>query len=572
MHWFMPRGMVNLYAQVPSPAANRFAMQRKLTTSVLIVGAGPVGVTLALDLAWRGIDTIVVEQRGPDERPKPRANHVSARAMETYRRLGIVADIRQTGLPDDYPTDVVWATSMSGYELTRVRLPCRKDLGAPGYADSDWPTPESQHKINQMYLEPLLWRHAALNPEVRLLHRVRLEEFRQEPGHVTSKITDLASGETFEIESAYLVGCDGGTSSVRKAIGARFSGDAALTRVVSLHISAPDLLQRLPHKPAHRYFIVNGEQMGSTVTLNGRDLWSIHVMLSSPDSDPAQLDRDRAIRALTGFGSDFRYEIFSEDAWTGRRLLADFFRDERVFICGDAAHIWVPNGGYGMNAGIADAENLAWRLAAVMQGWGGAGLLEGYQRERHPITDQVSQFAKDLSIRNRASEFRSPPPELTMSGAAGDAVRRRFGEALYEINLPQFTPSGLNFAYFYDDSPNIAYDGEQAPAYSVGEYTPSTVPGCRTPHFFRHDGSSLYDHLGAGFTLLRLNATIDVGPLLAAAQQCNVPIDVLDIDRAEAGAVYRHDLLLTRPDRHVAWRGNLLPTDPIALVNLISGN
>ncbi len=461
---------------------------------------------------------------------------------------------------------------MSGYELARVRLPCHKDLGAPGYADSDWPTPEPQHKINQMYLEPILWRHAALNPKVQLLHRAKLDEFRQEPGHVISKVTDLASGETFEIESAYLVGCDGGTSNVRKAIGAKFSGDAVLTRVVSLHISAPDLLQRLPGKPAHRYFIVNGEQMGSTVTLNGRDLWSIHVMLPGPDSDPAALDRDRAIRALTGFGPDFRYEILSEDSWTGRRLLADIFREDRVFICGDAAHIWVPNGGYGMNAGIADAENLAWRLAAVLKEWGGPTLLDGYQRERHPITDQVSQLAKDLSIKNRASGFRSPPPELTMSGEAGDAVRRRFGEALYEINLPQFTPSGLNFAYFYDDSPNIAYDGEHAPAYSVGEYTPSTVPGCRTPHFFRRDGSSLYDHLGTGYTLLRLNPAIDVAPLIAAAQQRNVPLHVLDIDHEEAGTVYKHALVLTRPDRHIAWRGKVLPQDVLSLVNLISGN
>ena len=547
-------------------------MQQKFSTSVLIIGAGPVGMTLALDLAWRGVDSIVIEQRPADEKPKPRANHVSARAMETYRRLGIAPEIRKTGLPDDYPTDVVWATSMSGYELTRIPLPCHKDLGAPGYADSDWPTPEPQHKINQMYLEPILRQHASVNPHIKVLYDTRLDKFEQKAGHVTAQATDLVNGEAFEIEAAYLVGCDGGASTVRKTMGATFSGDAVLTRVVSLHISAPDMLQRLPGKPAHRYFIVNGEQMGSTVTLNGRDLWSIHAMLPGPDSDPAELDRDRAIRALTGFGADFRYEIFSEDAWTGRRLLADFLRDDRVFICGDAAHIWVPNAGYGMNAGIADAENLAWRLAAVTKGWGGSTLLDGYELERHPITDQVSQFAKDLSVKNRASEFRSPPPELTMGGAAGDAVRQRIGAALHEINLPQFTPRGLNFAYYYDESPNIVYDGETAPAYSVGEYTPSTAPGCRTPHFFRRDGSSLYDQLGAGYTLLRLNPALDAGPLLAAARQRNVPVKMLDIDRAEADAVYRHDLLLVRPDRHIAWRGHDLPQDPLSLVNLISGN
>lgn len=546
-------------------------MARKLTTSVLIVGAGPVGMTLALDLAWRGVDSIVVEQRSPDEKPKPRANHVSARAMETYRRLGLADDIRKVGLPDDYPTDVVWATSMTGYELTRVRLPAHKDLGAAGYADSGWPTPEPQHKINQMYLEPLLWRRAAELPQIKVMHRAVFEKFVQHDGRVASSVTDLASGDSIEIDSAYLIGCDGGASTIRKAIGATFHGDAVLTQVVSVHIKAPDLVRHLKN-PGHRYFLVNGQQMGSTVTLDGRELWSFHIMLPDPNMDPATLDRDKAIRLMSGLGASLKYEIFSEDTWTGRRLLANFFRKDRVFICGDAAHIWVPNGGYGMNAGIADAENLAWRLAATLKGWGGVHLLDGYERERHPITDQVSQFAKDLSIKNRASDFRSPPPELTMPGAEGDAARQRVGEALYEINLPQFTPSGLNFAYFYDNSPNIAYDGEAAPAYSVGEYTPSTAPGCRVPHFFRRDGWSIYDHFGAGFTILRLDASVDVTPLLFAAQQNNVPLNVADADRAEAGDVYRHTLVLVRPDRHIAWRGDTLPKDPLALVKLVSGH
>ena len=543
----------------------------KFTTSVLIVGAGPVGMTLALDLAWRGIDCIVVEQRSADEKPKPRANHVSARAMETYRRLGLANDIRKVGLPDDYPTDVVWATSMTGYELTRVRLPARKDLGATGYADSGWPTPEPQHKINQMYLEPLLWRRAADIPQIKLMHRAAFETFTQQDGRITGTVRDLASREKFDIDAAYLVGCDGGASTIRKAIGATFNGDPVLTQVVSVHIRAPDLLRHLQN-PAHRYFLVNGQQMGSTVTLDGHELWSFHIMLPDPNQDPATLDRDKAIRTMSGLGEGFKYEIFSEDTWTGRRLLADFFRKDNVFICGDAAHIWVPNGGYGMNAGIADAENLAWRLAAMLKGWGGAHLLDGFERERHPITDQVSQFAKDLSIKNRASDFRSPPPELTKPGPEGDAVRQRVGEALYEINLPQFTPSGLNFAYFYDASPNIAYDGEAAPAYSVGSYTPSTVPGCRAPHFFRRDGASIYDLMGAGFTILRLDPSADVAPLLAAAQQDNVPLHVIEADRAEAGDVYRHAFVLVRPDRHVAWRGDTLPEDPLALIRLVSGH
>jgi 2-polyprenyl-6-methoxyphenol hydroxylase-like FAD-dependent oxidoreductase len=543
-----------------------------LTAPVVIVGAGPVGTTLALDLAWRGIDSVVVEQRSADETPTPRANHVSARAMETFRRLAIAADVRATGLPPDYPNDVVWMTTMTGYELTRIPLACRGVLGQPGYADSGWPTPEPQHKINQMYLEPILWRHARASGRIRFLNSVGFERLVQESDRVVCEMADHRAGAPLRVEADYVVGCDGGASSVRKSIGAAFSGDAAITRVVSLHICAPDLLDRIPNRPAHRYFLLNQRQTGGAVSLNGRDRWSIHVMLPTADSDPKDLDRDRAIRAIIGVGSDFRYEIFADDAWTGRRLLADRVREGRVFLCGDAAHIWVPNAGYGMNAGIADAENLAWRLAAVVHGWGGPALLDGYERERLPITDQVSRFAKDLAIKNRADELRNPPAELTLNSPAGEAARRRFGEILSEVNLAQFTPLGLNFAYFYDDSPNIIYDGEAAPAYGLGDYTPSTVPGCRAPHFPRADGSSLYDQLGPDYTLLRFDPGVEVDGLTDAAARRGVPLTVLDVDQAEASPAYRHKLVLVRPDRHVAWRGDEAPGDGLYLIDVVTGH
>lgn len=538
---------------------------------VLIIGAGPVGLTLALDLAWRGIRSLIVEQRSADEPATPRANHVSARAMETFRRLGIADAVRAGGLPSDYPPDVAWVTQLIGHELTRIRLAHGDEgsEGARGAADSGWPSPERQHKINQMFLEPVLRRAVAADPLITLRMSARLETLVQDGEGVRAEIVDLDTGHTESVASTYAIGCDGGASTVRKLIGARFTGDAELTRVVSAHVRSPGLVDRLAVPRAHRYFVVSAEQAGVAVTLDGRELWSFHLMLPSLDSDPGDLDIHRAIVAMTGI-PDLEYEVFATDSWTGRRLVADRLVEGRIALCGDAAHIWVPNAGYGMNAGIADAENLAWRLSAMVEGWGAETLLAGYERERLPITEQVSRFAKQLALANRAPQLRTPSPLLGASGAAGDAERARVGAELYALNLAQFTPLGLNFAYFYDDSPDIVPDDGTAPAYGIGDYTPSTVPGCRAPHIDL-PGGSLYDRLGAGFTVIRVDPAVEVAGLHSAAQQRGVPLTIVDLDPDEAGGLYEHALTLVRPDRHVAWRGGGVPHDADALLDRITG-
>lgn len=517
---------------------------------VAIVGAGPVGLTLALDLAHRRIPSVVIEQREPEERATPRANHVSARAMETFRRLGLADEIRRAGLPAHHPADVTWVTSMTGYELARVVLSDRDGHAAE---DADWPTPEPQHKINQMFLEPILRRAAEEHPLITLRMPARLAGFTQDEKGVVCRILDGRSPQETSLRTEYIVGCDGGGSTVRKLIGARFEGDAALTKVVSFHVRAPDLMERLPRPLAHRYFIVNNEQRGVVVTLDGEELWSFHAMLPSVDADPDDLDPDAAIRRMSGL-ADLEYEIFAIDSWTGRRLLANRLHDRRALLCGDAAHIWVPNAGYGMNAGIADAENAAWRLAARMEGWGGPGLLEGYERERHPITDQVSNTAKDLAVSNQDDTFRTPPPALSEPGEIGERERVRVGDALAALNRAQFLPLGLNFGYYYDDSPQIAYDGASAPPYAIGSYEPSTVPGCRAP-YAEPDGTPLYDLLGSGFSLVRTDPEIDVSELTDAAKRRGVPLIVLDLSPSALDGLYERPLTLVRPDRHVAWRG-----------------
>ncbi|HEY5210317.1 MAG TPA: FAD-dependent oxidoreductase [Stellaceae bacterium] len=542
-----------------------------IETSVLIVGAGPVGLTLAIDLAWRGIDVMMVETRHRGEPPSVKCNHVAARSMEVFRRLGLVEEVRDAGLPAEFPNDIAYRTTATGIEVARIPIPGRAtrytDKSGP---DGWWPTPEPAHRINQIYLEPILFRHAAAMPTLRILTRTRCDEVTQSARGVTASVLDLDTGERQSIACDYLVGCDGGRSEIRRAIGATLSGDAVVQRVQSTFIRAPSLLGLMRHPPCWGTFAVNPRRTGNMYAIDGRETWLIHNYLRPGEDDFDAVDRDRCIRLILGVGADFDYEIISKEDWIGRRLVADRFRDRRVFLCGDAAHIWVPMGGYGMNAGIADAANLAWLLAARVKGWGAPAILDAYEAERQPITEQVSRFAMDHAIalsRQRAAV----PEDIEAPGAAGDATRAQFGRALYDLNVNQYCAGGLNFGYFYDASPIIAYDGEAAPAYTMADFMPSTVPGCRTPHLWLHDGRSLYDALGPDFTLLRFDRSIDVGPLVAAAQARQFPLAVLDVEAEAAAALYPRKLLLSRPDVHVAWRGDAAPADPLALIDQVRG-
>jgi len=541
-------------------------------TRVLIAGAGPVGLVLAMELAARGIDVTVLEPRRRLEPPNVKCNHVSARSMEILRRLGVAGAVRQAGLPEDYPHDIAYRITATGQELTRIPIPCRRDryTAATG-PDTGWPTAEPPHRINQIYLEPILFLHAEAQARIRILNRTALRDFEQDAQGVRAVAEHVDSGQRLNFDCDYLIGCDGGRSMVRKRIGAQLRGDAVVQRVQSTYIHAPDLLARFQHAPAWATFSLNPRRSGNMYAIDGRERWLIHNYLREDEPDFESVDRDACIRAILGVDAGFRYDIISKEDWYGRRLVAERFRDRRVFLCGDSAHLWVPYAGYGMNAGIADAHNLAWLLAARLQGWGAPGILDAYEAERLPITEQVSHFAMNHA-HAMASQRKSVPDGIEQPGPQGDALRAALGRAAYDLNVQQYCCAGLNFGYFYDRSPLVAYDGEPAPGYSMGGFSASTVPGCRTPYFELANGTPLYDALGPGYTLLRFDPAIDATPLLRAAQARGLPLAVLDADRRDPrAAVYRHALLLSRPDQHVAWRGDALPADLHALAARLCG-
>jgi 2-polyprenyl-6-methoxyphenol hydroxylase-like FAD-dependent oxidoreductase len=541
----------------------------KREPQVVIVGGGPVGLCLAMDLARRDVDCLVIERRQAGEPPSVKCNHVSSRTMETFRRLGIAAAVRAAGLPEDYPNDVVVRTRATGYELMRIHIPCRRDryTDASG-PDGWWPTPEPPHRINQIFLEPILHSSAVAMRGVRIVNRAEVCDFEQDNEGVTAHIRELDTGGEMDVRADYLIGCDGGRSLVRRAIGARLMGDESIQRVQSSYIRSPDLIHRVTKPNAWMSYLYNRQRAGNLVAIDGHETWLIHNYLLPHETD--SVDRDTCIRALLGVGPEFVYELLGKEDWVGRRLVADRFRDRRVFICGDAAHLWVPYAGYGMNAGIADAMNLSWMLAAHLKGWAPETILAAHQIERQPITDQVSRFAMrhaEAAIRERTSV----PPDLEDDTPEGEAARRQIGEAAYKLHVQQFACAGLNYGYYYEHSPIIAYDEEQAPAYSMYDYTPSTVPGCRTPHFWLRDGRSLYDALGPDYTLLRFDRSVDASGLLRAAAEASVPLQLLDVEAHELPDAYQHRLVLSRPDRHIGWRGDEPPTDPKGLIDVMRG-
>jgi 2-polyprenyl-6-methoxyphenol hydroxylase-like FAD-dependent oxidoreductase len=546
-------------------------MDRHLDASVVIVGAGPVGLTLALDLAWRGIDVVVLETRHAGEPPNVKCNQVSARSMEIFRRLGLADKIRATGLPPEYRNDVSCCISATGGELSRIKLPSRagRMRGETG-ADGWWPTAEFPHRINQLFLEPLLFAHAAAQARIRILNRTRFESFTQTADGVTALAEDLDDGARITLTGRYLVGCDGGRSVVRHGIGAELAGIPVVQHVQSTYFRAPKLIEMLPGEPAWMYLAFNPRRCGTMMAIDGRERWLIHNFLYHGETDYEAVDRDWAIRNILGVNGEFEYEVISKEDWIGRRLVADRFAKGRVFICGDAAHLWIPHAGYGMNAGIADAADLAWMLAAVLDGWADPHLLAAYSAERQPITDQVSRFAFNMS-KEVSHQRREIAADIERADAVGDAARARLGQEAYDLYVQQQCCGGLNFGYFYAGSPAIAYDDEPHPTYSMGKFASSSVPGCRAPHVWLAPGRSLYDAAGGGFALLRFDASIDAGDIVGAADKRRVPLTVIDIDDAPARELYAHRLVLMRPDQHVAWRGDTAPPDPLGLIDLVRG-
>jgi len=526
------------------------------------VGAGPVGLVLAMDLAWRGVRSTVLERRSIDAPAHPKCNTTSARTMEILRRLGCADKYRQCGLPAEFPNDVVYSTRVAGgYELARLHLPgWGKRWTEDRFAfDGGWPSAERPHRASQIYLEQVLRAHAATFELIDLRFQHEVDALTQRDAGVDLQVRDIAAASEYTISAQYAVGCDGGRSTVRRLSDIQMSGAVqALANVWAVFIRSPEILRRSPQPRAWMNWINNAAIRGTVIAIDGEDLWLVHCTVPA-GVDPDSFDWRKGVVDVLGFETDF--EVLIAEKWRLSRAVADSYHAGRVFLAGDAAHSWPPFAGFGMNAGIEDATGLGWMLAAVQQGWASERLLDAYDAERRPIGEQVSRAAEGMVLAQR--EITNDPIHrcnLEDAGPTGVAARAHAYEGLIRADSQQFDPKGLNFGIHYDASPIILYDGEEAPALTVGTYEPTTVPGCRAPHFVLSTGQPLFDMLGPGFTLLRSDPSLEVEELVTEAGQRGVPLKIVEIGHEpKARSLYQRKGVLVRPDQYIAWRADDAP-------------
>nr|VFJ62548.1 MAG: 2-polyprenyl-6-methoxyphenol hydroxylase [Candidatus Kentron sp. DK] len=551
-------------------------MIKSTKTPILIAGGGPVGLVLAIDLARRGVRSILVN-RESDTPIHPRGNSNGCRTMEHYRRLGVADAIRRLGPPADYPRDVVYLTRLTGYEIAREPHPS-PDLERKLCRQPDSLTPEPTHRANQIQVEAFLKRHAERLEHCDIRFGWTLTGFRAVQDRVDVDIRDGATGKAERIQCDYLIGCDGAQSTVRRGLGIAYGGldtpelPFMSGRMLSAHVRIPGLREAMSGKPAWQHWVLNLDARAVVFALDGRD---DYLILFKPRQGETAETVNAAEFVNTLAGVLIEAEILSVKSWTaGFALVADSFRQGRVFLAGDSAHLFTPTGGLGMNTGIEDAANLAWKLAAVLQGWGGPGLPDSYEAERRPIAIRNTNVARGYS----QSLGKMPIPEgIEADGEKGDRQRAAFAAQLMDTQAGQSMLLGTQLGARYDGSPLIIGDGTAPPPDDPVTYTPSACPGGRAPHLWLKDGTALFDHLGPGFTLLvDEERGDDVQRLLVAAERRGIPLKLVRlnetmVDMSPARRLYERSLVLIRPDQHVAWRGDILSEDMDGLLRRVSG-
>jgi 2-polyprenyl-6-methoxyphenol hydroxylase-like FAD-dependent oxidoreductase len=533
-------------------------------SQVLIVGAGPVGLTLAIALGRRGIRTTLIEQKAAPQF-LPKMERCNARSMEMFRRLGLAERIRAAGLRSDVPMDVFIILAMNEPPLVHQRYPSVDQARAEIKAVNDGSQPlEPYQLISQYTLEPLLKSVAETLPCVSVRYGCEFLTLDQDEAGVTARVKGL-DGSTATIRAAYLVGCDGGASPVRRQLGIKLRGEN-LSEMRQALYRCDELFDRIPidNGPGHgRHYHVADDRATFLIMQDSTRHWTLHAVVERDEDMRAMFERTVAVPV--------KYEMITCNPWRQNLLLADSYGRGRVFLAGDAVHLVIPTGGLGMNTGVGDAIDLAWKLAATLQGFGGPNLLRSYEIERRQVGERnvgASRYAS-LGRRKWRGQYR---PSIRDATPQGQMTRDNLAR-IAQVEQPKSNEMiGAELGYRYVDSPIIC-DIPGGPEHRFREYQPTTWPGARLPHVWLDNGTPIQDRICDGYTILRLGGTrADPAGLARAFASLGAPVTTLDVADAAPREVYGHDLIVLRPDMHVVWRGNVLPDDLISIAVTATGN
>lgn len=518
--------------------------QNVLSTPVLIAGAGPVGLALACELGLRGVACLVVEKRD-GKIHVPKMSLVSAGGMEYARRWGIAPKVRAAVWSQTHSLDFVYVDTLIGAELTRLRLPSYAQ-GRP-----DWSS-EGMCHCPQIYFDPILAGRVSEFECVTRRYMTSLAEFTQDEHGVTATIECETTGKAQKVRAQYLIGCDGASGPVRGKLGIANSGLGAIAASVNIFFRSPELATLHDKGWARMYRTIDDTGCwAELIPIDGRELWRLTVF----DDPRCEQDPYGALRRM--MGKPFPYEIISTLLWERRDTVAESYGRGRVLIAGDAAHQSSPTGGAGMHTGIEEAVNLAWKLEAMIKGWGGPRLMESYEAERKPVAHRNIELSTATFV-----ALRSIP-------AVAQAKRTTaWKDDMSPYSIPDFVRSYPSF----DASPICIDDGTPPLDRAPKVYKPSTRPGARAPHAWIAEGRSTQDLFGDGFVLLRLGAAApDATALMDAARKRGVPLTEVAIPDLAIARLYEQPLVLVRPDYHVAWRGTKPPLDADAVIASIVG-
>ncbi len=533
-----------------------------MDTEVIIVGAGPVGLTLSIDLGKRGIDCILIEK---NDAPLgyPKMERCNPRTMEIFRRLGLADTVRAAGYPPDWPMDTYLVFDLMRPPPFKMSHPTVAEAKARRDATADGSLPLEPYQIISQYtLEPLLKSVAERIPNVAVKFGHELLSFTEEADVVAAHIRKT-NGEAVTIRGRYMVGCDGGSSVVRKQLGFKMEGEPHLLEMRQALFHCPELYDKVRAPRARHYHRID-DHWTLMIVQDLRRHFTLHAVVGE-DDDMAKLFEKIV-------GTAVQFEMVHCAKWVQRLLLAEHYQQGRVFIAGDAAHLVIPTGGLGMNTGVGDAVDVSWKLAATLRGWGGPKLLASYEAERRPI-GAINVKASGGGTTGRMKWRAAYRPNIEDDTAEGRAVLANLLEIAREEAPKSFRVIGAELGYRYAGSPVIC-DEPGGPAPNIEDYVPTSWPGARLPHVWLEPGkTSVHDRIGDGFTLLRLGRDkADAALLQKSFGATGVPFSVLDIDSDAARRVYGFDYLLIRPDLHVVWRDNALPDDPERLALIVTGH